>query len=65
MKKYLIRYTRSGGIIAIMPIGEGIEVFGTNKYILSTLEEAKIMLTALGVDVKPLEEYQEPEELEG
>lgn len=62
MKKYLIRYTRSGGIMAINPIGEGSEVFGANKFLLTTLEEAKVMLAALGVNIQPLEDYHEPEE---
>lgn len=59
--RYLIIYNESE-IISITPVN-GAEILSTQNIIVAELEEAKVMLTALGVDTQKIDNYK-PEIIE-
>lgn len=63
MKKYVVRFNGLQ-VLAVIPVADGSEVLGTAQMLITSLERAKIMLAALGVDTTVLDEYQEPAEME-
>ena len=63
MKKYIVRFNGIE-VLAVLPVSDGSEILGTPQLLITSLERAKIMLDALGVDTTVLDEYQEPEKEE-
>lgn len=63
MKKYIIRFD-STKVLSVMPVFESSEILGTPQMLITSLEWAKIMLTALGCDTAQLDTFQEPEAIE-
>jgi len=57
--KYLIIYNETE-IMSITPVA-GAEILSTQNMIVSSLEEAKTMLTALGVNTQKIDDYKEEE----
>jgi hypothetical protein len=60
MNRVLVRYTLTEGIIAVVPVADGAEILGVNEMIIATMDNAKIMLSALGLDIQKLDEYTDP-----
>lgn len=61
MRKFLIVYSEIQ-VISISDIPEGTAVVTPHKYIVETLQNAKLMLNALGVDTSKIDEYKPIEE---
>jgi hypothetical protein len=59
MRKYLIRFNEFE-VLAIIPVADGSNIVGTAQMLLTSIERAKIMLAALGVNIALLEQYKEP-----
>lgn len=58
MKLYLITFSDKE-VIAILPISAG-QILGCSQCIIASIEYAKLMLQAIGISVKKLDEYVEP-----
>ena len=58
MKLYLITFSDKE-VIAIQPVSTG-QILGCSQCIIASIEYAKLMLLAIGISVKKLDEYVEP-----
>lgn len=61
MEKYLIVYSDTE-IITITNVPEGTAVVTPYRYVVETLENAKLMLSILGIDTSKIDEYKPIEE---
>lgn len=57
MKKYLIRFN-SHKVDAVMPVSPGSEIFCVSQFVVTTLENAKVMFEAMQIETTVLDEFK-------
>lgn len=55
---YLITYN-STEVVSVIPVTDDTEILGGSEKIISTLANAIIMLSAIGIDTTPLNDIEE------